>query len=577
MPYKRAAGQGTGGVVLLVAGLLLSSHIALGTHAIFSASQTYDEAVHMASGYSFWKSGRLTIDDTLNTPLPFLIASFPLLFLDPDPFLKDEAYLGKSHYNYGELFLYRNRVPAERLLHTSRLFIFLVLSPLLGWLVFRWARELGGDYCGLGALSLYAFSPSILANAPLIAADFTASFFVFLSLYSLARAAKREHGRGAMFLLTGFLVGLALTSKHSAVILLPIMPFCAAIHSHRMGRPVFSKGLVAEWLFALLGAAVAVTLVYGPRQIPLWAHALRATLSIVGGGAGRICYLFGETSARGWWYYFPVAFLMKTPLPHLLLMAAAILGLAAKKTEPAARGEFLAFVLAPAALWMTATCFSHFQIGIRHILPINPLCCVVGGVAVAQCWKTGIGWLRWGTGLLLLWYAAGTLAIQPHYLAYFNEAAGGPKEGYKLLTDSNQDWGQELKALGRLLKEEGNPPIYLSYFGTADPHFYGIRYVPLLFFCEFPRDGDAVEPFRSRRILVAVSGTNLSAAYINDKQVWSWLKDYTPYKVLGYSLAVYDFTEQPDALLHVAEILARQGQRERTLALTRWLQQAQRP
>jgi hypothetical protein len=480
-------------------------------------------------------------------------------------------------FAYGDLFLYRNRLSAEKIICASRLILFLVLSPLLAWSVFLWARELGGDFCGLGALFLYAFNPCLLANAPLVTADFTVTTFVFLSLYALAKTFQRERGRGPMFLLTGFLLGLALTSKHSAVILLAVLPFCAAAYCRLRERPIFSGSAIFGAAAAFLGAFSAVALVYGPRQIPLWWHGLHATLSVVGGETGRISYLLGETSAQGWRYYFPLAFLMKTPIPLLLFMAAAALSGAVKKMETATRAELLAFVLAPASLWMAATCFSNIQIGIRYILPVYPFCCVIGGVAIARFGSAKPGWARWGSGLLLLWYAAGTLRIQPHYLAYFNEAAGGPREGYRLLIDSNQDWGQELKALGRLLKEEGSPPIYLSYFGNADPHFYGIRYVPISFLSELPREGDAVEPFRSRRILFAISGTNLSSAYTLDKRFWSWLNDYAPYKVLGYSLVVYDFTKRPEALQRLAQDLFDSGQRDRGLSLANWVQQTRRP
>ena len=77
---------------------------------------------------------------------------------------------------------------------------------------------------------------------------------------------------------------------------------------------------------------------------------------------------------------------------------------------------------------------------------------------------------------LLIWAAVEAIAIHPHFLAYFNEIVGGSANGYKHLTDSNVDWGQGLKALGESLSEKDRADgIYLCYFGTADPHAYGIR------------------------------------------------------------------------------------------------------
>jgi hypothetical protein len=280
--------------------------------------------------------------------------------------------------------------------------------------------------------------------------------------------------------------------------------------------------------------------------------------------------MLGQVSTQGWWYYFPLVFLAKTPIPLLLLLLAALLGGTLRKLEPPARLELICFGLLPAGLWMAAACLSPFQIGIRHILSVLPFCCLAAGVAVGRWWRQE-AWKRGAVGLALLWYAAGTVMIHPHYLAYFNEAAGGPGNARKLFVESNLDWGQELQALGELVRQEGGPPIYLCYFGNADPHLYGIRYVPILYFTELDRPGDPVEPFRSAKILFAISATNMESVYYSDKSAMRWLDAYQPYKVLGGSIFVYDFTRQPEALKRLAQLLAARGERERSEALSRWL------
>lgn len=570
MLHKSSGAPTSPRTALGAAVLLLALHAALGVLTIFSLSQTYDEAVHLASGYAFWRSGEYKVDAILNNPLPRLIAALPLLRSNPDPFLQDPAYAEKRDFAYADRVLNGNRLPAQKLLNSARLFLFLVMSPLLGWVLFLWARQIGGDTSGLAALFLYAFNPVILSLSTLVTGDFTAAAFVFLCLCFFAKAVKRARARLPLMLLAGLLLGLALGSKHSAVILLPLLALSYALYRRLCGRAGHGKFIVRECLLVILGAVLALTFVYGPRQLPLWWAGLSQTLALAKNGGGRIAYLLGEVSGTGWWYYFPLVFLMKTPIAMLLLCATAVLSRTIRDMRPQPRGELLAFVGMPAAVIMGAACFSKFQIGIRHILPILPLCCLIAGVAAARLWRSG-GWKRWSAGLLLAWYAIGTVSIHPHHLAYFNEAVGGPRNGYKLLVDSNLDWGQELKALGALLKENGNPPIYLSYFGTADPHAYGISYVPVVLFCEFPRPGDAVEPFRAERKFFAVSATNRVSTYFSDKSLMTWLDAYTPYAVLGHTLFVYDFTEQPEALRRVAEILARQGDSERALLLARWL------
>jgi hypothetical protein len=140
--------------------------------------------------------------------------------------------------------------------------------------------------------------------------------------------------------------------------------------------------------------------------------------------------------------------------------------------------------------------------------------------------------------LLGLWYAAGSLWIAPHYLAYFNELCGGPRNGYRLLNESNFDWGQELRGLSSYLHQHGIKRIQLGYFGTADPAHYGIAYGPL------PRDRE--KALRAGG-LVAVSATLLNNDY------YSWLRQMEPVDRIGYTIFIYDLSRtsreaQPSAV-----------------------------
>jgi len=69
--------------------------------------------------------------------------------------------------------------------------------------------------------------------------------------------------------------------------------------------------------------------------------------------------------------------------------------------------------------------------------------------------------------------------VRRDYLAYFNQVAAGPKNGYKHLVDSSLDWGQDLPALRSWLAQNpdrfGTGQRYLAYFGTALPEWYGIK------------------------------------------------------------------------------------------------------
>ena len=87
-----------------------------------------------------------------------------------------------------------------------------------------------------------------------------------------------------------------------------------------------------------------------------------------------------------------------------------------------------------------------------------------------------------------VWLVLGALRVSPHYLAYFNQIAGGPGNGYRCLVDSNLDWGQDLKGLKRYMDRNGITSIKLSYFGTVNPRQYGIAYEALPSFVPLPRE-----------------------------------------------------------------------------------------
>ena len=132
----------------------------------------------------------------------------------------------------------------------------------------------------------------------------------------------------------------------------------------------------------------------------------------------------------------------------------------------------LCLVLPPLAFWALAVAGS-FNIGYRHLLPSLPflyilaawsLSAILAGRGHAPAPRSGIpGTLvpRSLVVLSLLWLAFETVSIAPHYLAYFNQIAGGPGNGYRVLVDSNLDWGQDLPALTRYARENKVERIYL--------------------------------------------------------------------------------------------------------------------
>jgi hypothetical protein len=141
--------------------------------------------------------------------------------------------------------------------------------------------------------------------------------------------------------------------------------------------------------------------------------------------------------------------------------------------------------------------------------------------------------------VLGVWYAVGTLANHPYHLAYFNEIGGGPARGWRLLVDSNLDWGQDLKRLKAWMDGHGVDRVKLSYFGSASPSYYGIHAVRL------PGYSAPHPPRITREIhpgdIVAVSVTNLQGVYLDaeDLPLMERLRGLKPVGRVGRSIFVY--------------------------------------
>ena len=168
----------------------------------------------------------------------------------------------------------------------------------------------------------------------------------------------------------------------------------------------------------------------------------------------------------------------------------------------------------------------------------------------------------WGWGLV---------KTGPYYLAYFNELAGGPDNGYKFLVDSDLDWGQDVKTLASWLKKRGNPPVVLSYFGVARPEYYGIKYLPLGMISNMELSGTGDDICRMDSLLLAVSATNLQSAHYPDKKTFDWLKDRKPDFKAGYSIFLYDLSSDKNAASKLADLFDRNGMnREADCVRERW-------
>lgn len=233
---------------------------------------------------------------------------------------------------------------------------------------------------------------------------------------------------------------------------------------------------------------------------------------------GHWAYLIGERSFTGFWYYFFVAFFFKTQIPLMIFIIITLFYVQKKELYNES------FIIVPILLFFIISMSNKINIGVRHILPVYPFMFLFVSRLI------DIKKLKWMVVILSLWYLISALLIYPHYLAYFNEFAGGPNNGHKYLIDSNIDWGQDLKGLKEyLVKNNINEKIYLGYFGKDSPEYRKIIYEQM--------------PCYPVKGIVAISVNLLQGLDEEQELCSSWLKNHKPIKKIGYSIFVYNITE----------------------------------
>jgi Dolichyl-phosphate-mannose-protein mannosyltransferase len=565
-PPARIASGGPSRSRTLIPLLLLLALFLQGLAFITESSQTSDEAAHLAAGYSYLT----TADFRLNPEHPPLLkelAALPLLPLHLE-FPWGPLWEQGEEWNLGRLFVHENRVPNDTLLLLGRLPM-LLLSLLLGWTIYRWGRRLFGERGALLALALYVFDPNVVAHSCLVTTDLGVTLFIFLTVYALwAWSESPTPGRLA---LTGLAAGGAFASKFTALWLLPIVaglalallltgapipvrPWSAASPIAAGGRlaPRRIGGLAMALLLIALLASLVVVATYAVIGLPAFWVGLRRGLQH--SEMGHTAYLMGQYSETGWWYYFLFAYLIKTPIGTLIVVALSLLALGAGRRRPL-RDEL--FLWLPILLTIGITCLWKVNIGLRHLLPIYPFLYISAGRLLAS--RPAGAPSRRGrlarlalpvVGLCCAWNVVEAVHIAPYDLAYFNELVGGPANGHRYLLDSNLDWGQSAKALRRYMQEQRVPMIYCAFSGNSDPWYYGVRYqyVPGSGNFDAPKRRPMRMPEEVPRELLAVSAMVLYSVHFTDHDLYAWLRDRRPIAMPGYSYLVYDITG--DAMMH---------------------------
>jgi len=544
-------------------------------------SATWDEPYHLLAGYYYWQAGDYGINPE-HPPLAKLVGAFPLLFmhLKAPQVGRDESKITANIQ--GRALVYGN--DADVLLLRARL-AEAVVGLLLVLLLFEAGYRMFGAGVAWIAVVLAVFEPNLLAHSTLVTTDFAFTCFYLAAVYALWRLAERPTllrlaGCGAMS-------GLALASKHSALLLVPTLALLAAVEiacraqspgpegfapRQVLGREIrmwtgrliiiYGLALLVLWGFygfryqarpdglqlyqtiasytTLLKGHIAPWLVNTAARFKLlpqsYLFGLTDVLWVTAGP--RPSFLLGRLNMHAFWYYFPVAFVIKSTLGFLALL---ILGVAAIKSWSGECYRKAAYILIPPAFLMGVAMTAGSNMGIRHVLPIYPFLILA---AAAGAWVLVKRHKAWAlvVAALVTFHLASSLRSLPDYLAYSNELWGGTSQTYRSLADSNADWGQGLREARRYLQRRNIKDCWLAYYGSADPAYYHLPCKllpdPFLAYWRTPIE----VPPENHHGVVLIAGTEIAGLYWGRGQLnpYSHFLDAQPVANIGGSVLVYE-------------------------------------
>lgn len=516
------------GCALIIALMALQMLVVISRKSI-----TVDEIVMIPSGYYHLAAGNVELVHE-HPPFSKIIAAIPLLFLQPAEIrpeqLKGAPGSGDERWAYEESFWENNPDKFISLAYWPRVFM-IALTVALGLLIFRFARELFGPLAAVLAVTLFALEPTVLAHGRVVQTDIPAAFgfllFFFMSRrYVLDRSFKR-----AAWL--GFAAALAVLTKFSMLLVGPVIVIYFAVvisKALKKGRRWTSD--IAHLGMITLVSVVTINAAYffqhrglGPADVQ-WIQAtfpksagsltlLTSSLShlvpvdfVLGilyqiwhNAQGHPAGFLGMYSRTGWWYYFPVAFTLKTTIPFLVLSLVA-LGWGAFHALKKRDVDYL-WMLVPFVVYTVFVLLSHIDIGVRYYLPAYSFLFILGGALLASLLKSRrVAWVGMVVAIALMcWIGIEAVRAFPDHMSYMNQIASRHPHWW-YLSDSNVEWGDDTPALAAYLRARGETRVRANFLGDFILlHHYGVQ--PLVM-----ANATGEEPEKTRYVAIGASYLN---------------------------------------------------------------------
>jgi hypothetical protein len=540
--------------------------------AISRKTITNDEIVHIPAGYYHLVAGDFQLNNE-HPPLIKMWAALPLLFVQPNepppPPNTDKENFMERTWGFHARFWQANRERFAEVTFWPRVMM-VPITLALGVLIFVFARKLFGEAAAVIAVALYVLEPTVLAHGRIVHTDLPAAFAYLLFFFTLHYYAETPGLKRALLL--GLVCGVALLTKFSMVVILPVLIVCLGVRLWRIwnekqqrSQALLHAGLVAAVVLVLVNAAYYFTRPpleasdvswVALKSAPIFSEIITGVrvLSkviptyylfglynvLVHGHYGHATSLMGQYNDLGWWYYFPVAFALKTTIPFLLI-AAASLGWALWRLLVKRDRRFLILIV-PFGLYAAIAFTSNINIGIRHFLPVYPFLFILGGAFMAQLLQ---GRKKLGVVLLVVlfgWMGFEAVRTFPNYTPYMNQLASRHPRWY-YLSDSNVEWGDDVGELAAYLKARGETKVSAALSGGwSTLAQYGVDYLDMV---SMPKDATP----ETRYVAIGASFLNGSVVPGDEKVVgrrsfermdlFARYRNRQPEAVFGNSIYLY--------------------------------------
>lgn len=560
---------------LAIAIFLLGLMALLAGGAARRESVTIDEVAHTAAGVSYWQKLDMRMNEE-HPPLAKLIAAIPLVLRGAHADYSHVSWTWSapmfhqylSEWVFGHWFLMNWNDPHSTLFW-ARLPM-LMITLLLGWLIYICGTRLGGDWGGLLCLTAYVTMPAFLTFGPLVITDVVITFFWILTVWQLP--AMWHSPTRAQVLKLGLAFAGTLLSKFSSGLMLFVFP--AVVLSMRLWplleqpadkleRRTWRRRAWRNLFKATLWAAMFVYLVYfvftwnqptdAFNAIPHFSKSpllrrllmpllvyLRGLIGFAMGAGSRPTYILGHSYPHGVWFYFPVVFFLKSQLAFLLMLSLALVtALIIRRSGrvsiiPPDKELHWRCIWVSLMIYTTACLLSRLDLSIRHftiplalmILLLAPLPRMLQSLRSTQPLLSKVG--TWSTVVLAGIALVIAVRTYPFYMSFLNSFSMG-RPGYRLVNDSNLDWNQSLPEVETFIQQRGANQILLDEYGFSDPAVY----VPTAKWwnCQTPAASDAGK------------WAVLSANEIADGHDCRWLLQYPHEAFAGGSMYAFQLPQ----------------------------------